>query len=197
MSTLRFGGACGRGWGRSIKMPNSSTAKAALLLVFLCLLSGISPSTAVTADEHDPQPSSPQLAKRIRTLMCTSESCDGADENTPGCRTYTTPMNACYNAGVLFPGDESWGDSDVYDEMVMSDIKRTFYKSMDGSCVWRGEGGDAKNGIPRPVDADDSFILPLDVCVGPFGPPRPWGKFTLLFDDDDREEEGGAISTIG
>lgn len=177
-------------------MPNSSTAKAAPLLVFLCLLSGTSPSTALTVDEHNPQPSSPQLAKRIRTLMCTSESC-GADENIPGCRTYTTPMKACYNARVLFPGDESWGDLDVYDEMVMSDIKRTFYKSMDGSCVGRGEGGDAKNSIPQPVDADDSFILPLDVCVGPFGPPRPWGKFNLLFDNDDREEEGGVISTIG
>ena len=178
-------------------MANSSTAKAAPLLVFLCLLSGTSPSTAATTNNHDPPPSSPQLAKRIRTLMCTSESCDGADENTPGCLTYTTPMNDCYNARVLFPGDKSWGDLDVYDEMVMSNIKRTFYKSMDGSCVGRGEGGDAKNSIPQPVDADDSFILPLDVCVGPFGPPRPWGKFTLLFDGDYCGEEARVISIIG
>lgn len=164
-------------------MTNSSTTKVPPLLVFLCLLSGTSPSTAVTADENDTQrPSSPQLAKRIRTLMCASESCDGADEGTSGCRAYTTPLNACYDARFLFPGDESWGDSDVFDEMIMGNIKRTFYRSGDGSCSGRGEG---HNG-------DDSFILPLDECVGPFGPPRPWGKFTLLFDSGDRVEEVSA-----
>ncbi|KAL3827454.1 hypothetical protein ACHAXA_003188 [Cyclostephanos tholiformis] len=160
-----------------------------LVVFFLCcLLCGASPSSAVSADEHDTKPSAPQPAKRIRTLMCESESCDSADENTPGCRVYVTPMNACYNAGVLFPGDGSWGDYDVYDEMVMKSIKRTFYPSMDGSCA--GRGG-------RELVDDDTFILPLDVCVGPFGPPRPWGKFTLLLDRDNRQEWDELFSAYG
>ncbi|KAL3762517.1 hypothetical protein ACHAW5_008443 [Stephanodiscus triporus] len=168
-------------------MTNSSTAKVPPLLVFLCLLSGTSP---VTADENDSQrPSSPQLARRIRTLMCASESCDVADEGTSGCRAYTTPLNACYNARFLFPGDESWGDSDVFDEMIMGNIKRTFYRSGDGSCAGRGGEG---SGDAMGHNGDDSFVLPLDECVGPFGPPRPWGKFTLLFDRADRAEDFSA-----
>ena len=152
-------------------------------LFLSCLLSGASASAAVIPNGNDKNRSAPpsQLAKRIRTLMCTSESCDDADENTPGCNGYVTPLNACYNAGVLFPGDESWGTYDIYDDMVMKNIRRTFYPSTDGSCAGRGFGGEERS--------DDSFILPLDVCVGPFGQPRPWGKFTLLFDYDYRREE--------
>ena len=145
----------------------------------LCCLLGASPCAAVTADgnEHTQFTPPSELAKSIRTLMCASESCDGADENTPGCEAYVTPLNACYNAGVLFPGDNSWDEHDVYDDMVMRSMRRTFYPSTDGRCAgWGGEGEER---------SDDSFILPLDVCVGPFGPPRPWGKFTLLFDYDD------------
>lgn len=79
-------------------------------------------------------------------------------------------------------------------------MKRTFYKSTDGSCkntliVHDGMSGfdsidNRKNGIGfyfggitnfiRQDEDDDSFILPIDACVGPFGPPRPWGKFSLI-----------------
>eukprot|EP00571_Detonula_confervacea_P013746 CAMPEP_0172297964 /NCGR_PEP_ID=MMETSP1058-20130122/810_1 /TAXON_ID=83371 /ORGANISM="Detonula confervacea, Strain CCMP 353" /LENGTH=166 /DNA_ID=CAMNT_0013007191 /DNA_START=24 /DNA_END=524 /DNA_ORIENTATION=+ len=161
-------------------MTNSSTAK--LLLLFL--LSSTSSHTVVVA--ADPQPSSPQQAKQIQTLMCTTEGCTDADENTPGCKQYTTPLNTCYNAKNLFPNDESWSDLDIYDEMIMRNLKRSFYQSTDGTCAGRGEGA---TNIPQPVDGDDSFIIPLGDCVGPFGPPRPWGKFTALDGDDESDSE--------
>ena len=81
---------------------------------------------------------------------------------------------------------------DIYDEMIMNNLKRTFYESEDGSCAGRGE--DSASAVPQPVDGDDSFVIPFDACVGPFGPPRPWGKFTLLDDYDHREEEGEVVS---
>eukprot|EP00578_Thalassiosira_sp_NH16_P003386 CAMPEP_0181139946 /NCGR_PEP_ID=MMETSP1071-20121207/35049_1 /TAXON_ID=35127 /ORGANISM="Thalassiosira sp., Strain NH16" /LENGTH=177 /DNA_ID=CAMNT_0023226879 /DNA_START=49 /DNA_END=582 /DNA_ORIENTATION=- len=162
------------------------------------LLLTIIPAVIATAD---PQPSSPEekANKEIRTLMCTTESCTDSDEDTPGCKSYTTPLNTCYNAKDLFPNDESWSDLDIYDEMIMRNLKRSFYQSKDGSCAGRGEekgdggGGGATN--VQPVDGDDSFTLPMKLCVGPFGPPRPWGKFTLLGDDDGDVEESEALST--
>ena len=160
-------------------MKKASTAKAAFLF---CLVGGAS---LVAAD--GPPPADPQKAKQINTLMCTSESCDGADEQTPGCKQYTTPLNQCYNAKNLFPNDPSWSEFDIFDEMRMKNLHRTFYKSTDGSCAGREES--TKNIVPQPVDEeDDSFILPLDTCVGPFGPPRPWGKFSLVSDDGDSGE---------
>ena len=73
--------------------------------------------------------------------------------------------------------------------MIMRNLKRSFYKSTDGSCAGRGEETNA----PQPVDGDDSFIIPLGDCVGPFGPPRPWGKFTVLAGDD---ENGGEMLSV-
>jgi len=120
---------------------------------------------------------SPKHATSIKTLMCENEYCNNADENTPGCKQYKTPLNQCYNGQTLFPGDVSWSALDIYDEMIMRNLKRTFYQSQDGSCAGREDS--QRNSAPQPVDGDDSFILPLDDCVGPFGPPRPWGKFSL------------------
>ncbi len=65
----------------------------------------------------------------------------------------------------------------------MNNLKRTFYQSRDGTCAGR-ENLDQLNGN------DDSFTLPFDTCVGPFGPPRPWGKFTLV---DDVVDESGEV----
>ena len=98
----------------------------------------------------------------------------------PVWRSDTTPLDACYNARTLFPGDEAWSDLDIWDELVMRNLKRTFYESTDGSCAGRPAGGGTDALPPQPVDGEDSFVMPFDACVGPFGPPRPWGKFTLL-----------------
>ena len=64
--------------------------------------------------------------------------------------------------------------------MSMRSLKRQFFKSADGTCDGTS------------MEEDNSFILPFDDCVGPFGPPRPWGKFTLLLETAEyysKEEE--------
>lgn len=122
------------------------------------------------------------------------------------CKTYLTPINHCYNAKFLFPGDESWSDIDILDELHRPDddntnqetsekrmeepgppqLKRTFYKSKDGSCS----------------EVDYSWVQPFEVCEGPFGPPRPWGKFSLVHSGenndvvDSRHEQGKDFSAV-
>jgi hypothetical protein len=76
--------------------------------------------------------------------------------------------------------------------MIKMNLKRHFYQSKDGTCASREKEEDSK----ADMDGDDSFILPLDVCVGPFGPPRPWGKFTLVYDFDGNQDENDMIATM-
>jgi len=85
--------------------------------------------------------------------------CDGND-----CRTYSTPLATCYSGQSLFPNDPSWGDVDFLDAVVDGTLKRTFFRTNDSTCR----------------DATDEFSLPLNECIGPFGPPRPWGQFSLV-----------------
>lgn len=158
-------------------------------LILLCLLCGgaafLSSSVADTATHDGDYHNNPKLATRVQTLLC--DSCtDDATELTQGCQAYITPLNTCYNAQVLFPNDDTWGKIDIYDTMIMRDVKRVFYESTDGSCVGKENDGDV---------VEDYFMLPLDECVGPFGPPRPWGKFSLLFDDD-HEYDLEVLSTV-
>ncbi|KAL3769591.1 hypothetical protein ACHAWU_005543 [Discostella pseudostelligera] len=171
-----------------------TTSTAATLFLISILLRGLpSASSSEILSVVDLDPSSPsQHATNIITLMCTSETCTNADENTPGCQQYITPLNACYNAQTLFPNDESWSDLDIYDTMIMMNLKREFYQSRDGTCA----GREKEDGSTADMNGNDSFILPLDVCVGPFGPPRPWGKFTLVDDFDGRKEASDVISSM-
>lgn len=74
--------------------------------------------------------------------------------------------------------------------MSMKSMKRTFYKSENGSCSNVAKLRDVLEVVEREFyfnnfaeQDDDYFILPFDECVGPFGPPRPWGKFTLVQND--------------
>ena len=109
--------------------------------------------------------------QEVKTTLCSTQDCNdynGEAERVGVCKTYLTPLSKCYNAKNLFPGDESWSDIDILDELSLSadvsSLKRTFYKSKDGSCS----------------DVDYSWIQPFEVCEGPFGKPRPWGKFSLV-----------------
>jgi hypothetical protein len=84
------------------------------------------------------------------------------------CQSYVTPLDACFSSGRLFPNDPSWGDGwDILDTIVLDQamLHRIIYSSQDGTCT----GTDP-----------DSFDIPLNECVGPFGAPRPWGTFELL-----------------
>ena len=80
---------------------------------------------------------------------------------TGDCKTYAPPLNACYNPPTLWPGDEQWGTERVIDTCNATHISRSFFAAMDVECTTRTDG----------------FDLPLGVCLGPFGKPRPWGTF--------------------
>jgi hypothetical protein len=71
-------------------------------------------------------------------------------------------MNQCYQPSLLFLNDPQWANFDVFDSYLNdSSIKRTFYKSTDGTCTTQ----------------TDYFIIPLHEKVGPIGDPRPCGQF--------------------
>lgn len=90
------------------------------------------------------------------------------DKCEEDCKTYVTPVGQCFSSGSLFPNDPSWSDGwDVFDEMIQSStLHRTIFHTQNNTC-----GGE---------DPTDSFEIPLGVCVGPFGRPRPWGIFQLI-----------------
>ena len=101
----------------------------------------------------------------VETIMCDTQNCDQVTESADGCRTYSTPLNECYNAASLFPGDESWTDVDIIDTVVMKSLKRRFFTSKDKTC----QNIDNKQAVAQPVDGEDSFVIPFEECVGPFG----------------------------
>lgn len=138
----------------------------------------------------------------LNTLLCKDRGC--SDE----CQTYLTPVNTCFNGLSLFPDDPSWSEYDIFDTYTRSErrgdsehgtddgvglmswetisrrgeelkdaapkgaenfddassFKRTFFRSKDSSCH-------------DPTDEFDA--LPLNECIGPFGDPRPWGRFEI------------------
>jgi hypothetical protein len=101
----------------------------------------------------------------IETKMCDT-FCSNRNTN---CVVFETPVGVCYNGQSLFPNDPSWGEYDIRDVVVdFSSFVRTFYATVDESCR----------------NSTDLFSLPFDECVGPFGQPFPWGKFSLLHLDD-------------
>ena len=138
----------------------------------------------------------------LNTILCRDRGC--SDE----CQTYLTPVNACFNGLSLFPDDPSWSEYDILDTFVClerdgdregwtdncvdlvnwetmsrpgeekkdavpkvaenfddaSSFKRTFFRSKDSSCR-------------DPTDEFDA--LPLNECIGPFGNPKPYGRFEI------------------
>ena len=104
--------------------------------------------------------------RTIVTKMC-DNFCSKRDKN---CVVFGTPVGPCYNGQALFPHDPSWGEYDITDNVVDStSFIRIFYLSVDASCQ----------------NSSDTFTLPFDECIGPFGQPYPWGKFTLAQSDND------------
>lgn len=72
---------------------------------------------------------------------------------------------ACTIHWITRPDDDNWGSNDIKDVCGSdgSSMTRYLYNSDNGTCT----GGISWN-----------MSLPLGVCVGPFGPPLPWGVFT-------------------
>ena len=130
----------------------------------------------------------------VETIMCDTHCDDqaaGSTDGPDGCKSYTTPLNECYNGASLFPGDDSWSDVDIIDTIVMKSLRRKFFTSKDKSCQDLEE---KDNTAVEPVDGDDSFVIPFDECVGPFGPPRPWGKLTVIESSGKNDSGGEAVS---
>jgi hypothetical protein len=129
------------------------------------------------------------------------------DKCKTDCKAYRIPIGKCFNPNTLFPGDSQWGHEDVKDVLKttntiiistattdsqsseatangnssdnnndshliadrLSDVKpltleRTLFSSRDGSCQ----------------TPTGHFEVPLGICVGPFGDPRPWGSFRVV-----------------
>ena len=100
--------------------------------------------------------------------------CGPDDGCNSDCKTYRLPLSTCFSPPALFPGDPQWGTSDVFDVCTKTHLHRTFYASADGSCT----------------NKTDSFTVPLNECVGPFGKPRPWGSFACSPPPPPQEEAG-------
>ncbi len=103
----------------------------------------------------------------LNTTLC-------GDKCIDDCMSYLTPVGKCYNGQTLFPykngnEDNPFGKQDIMDLTKLASkklgIKRIFFDSMDGSCSEK---------------SDEFDYIPLNKCVGPFGPPRPWGMMALV-----------------
>jgi hypothetical protein len=87
---------------------------------------------------------------------------------------YETPLYRCFNGASMFHNSVDWGDVDIYDEVISSssssslllNLRRTFFDASHNSTC------------DGPVD--DTYDLPLDECLGPFGAPHPWGRFSIV-----------------
>ena len=120
---------------------------------------------SILAEPDPPVPPVPSVW--LNSTLCKGRCVDD-------CKSYVTPLGQCFNGQSLFPDDASWGVYDVSDVVLSNDsFRRQFFGSKDGTCT--GE-------------ATDSFILPIQECVGPFGAPRPWGHFSFV-DADSPDEE--------
>lgn len=98
-------------------------------------------------------------AEILETVLC-------VDKCTTGCKAYTTTIGGCYNGQQLFPEDPSWSRFDIFDTLIdETTIQRSFFVTENGTCA------------SQPTD---TFSLPLNECIGPFGDPRPWGRLLLL-----------------
>lgn len=92
------------------------------------------------------------------------------------CQSYVSPSGACFSSASWFPNDPSWSDGwDILDVLHNNSanpkepmLHRSIYPTKNGTCL--GED-------------PDSFEIPLNQCVGPFGAPRPWGTFQLISPD--------------
>ena len=143
------------------------------LLLFVALFFGYSTSVFAKKEMHQSlskTPSKEEAESSKTTIILVTTLC--RDKCQSGCRHYQTPLQKCFRGATLFPGDPSWNSTyDILDTPLnASYFRRDFYDSGN-----RCQGEPSDNG---------SFELPYQVCVGPFGKPRPWGTFQILSAED-------------
>ncbi len=110
---------------------------------------------------------------QLNMTLCV-DKCAGED-----CKSYITPINTCYSSSELFPNDPSWSGKDLRDDVICQTLVRTIFDTDNSTCLGIG----------------DTFEIPMDECVGPFGKPRPWGSFTLVQGEDGKDES--VIHSLG
>ena len=110
-------------------------------------------------------------------LNCTrSDECAG--DSDP--QVFTVPVGECFNPLATWPDSgDVWGEFDILDECGELALTRTFFASTNGSCA----------GAPT-----DSYTLPYDTCLGPFGAPRPWGVFTCAGEEAAKREREAVVA---
>jgi hypothetical protein len=106
--------------------------------------------------------------KNELTLLLRSTLC--VDACLHDCKEYVTPLGECYNGQILFPNDPSWGDVNIRDNPVVTNGQQQLHRRFFPS---------GNNTSCEQTETTDQFTLDLDVCLGPFGPPRPWGILTV------------------
>lgn len=152
---------------------------AALLL--LAWLPGRRMVAPLPSGDHDEYslPSSEISLQDNRWCLLQTVLCYGYCQDD--CRMFVTPMDNCYNGKQLFPEDPSWSDFDILDEVVGDDttvFRRKIFQTTNSTC--------------GSTDFD-TFVLPSDgSCVGPFGEPRPWGNFSVIRGERERQ---GLVAT--
>jgi len=141
-------------------------------------LRAMTDGSSISLDDLAP-PRTARTSNILLTTLCVNKCHDttasptngsGVDDASgSGCRHYQTPMNACFHGPALFPNDPSWNATnvDILDTPLnTTHFQRDFYPH---TSTIRCQG-----------TPTDGFVLPYHECVGPFGPPRPWGIFQLL-----------------
>ena len=115
----------------------------------------------------------PQLNMTLCVDKCAGENC----------KSYIIPISTCYGSSELFPNDPSWSGKDVRDDVICQTLVRTIFDTENSTCLGIG----------------DTFEIPMNECVGPFGKPRPWGSFALVKGQDAKDGNvvhGSGVSSL-
>lgn len=133
------------------------------ILILIVIPTAIIQAMLVSGSSAKIAEASKEDYRNLKMTLCPASGCSTTD---PACKSFTTPLKSCFNGQLLYPANVTFGEFDIYDELVAADrvLHRRFYASTDGTC----DG-----------DATDDYRLNLGQCIGPFGEPLPWGSFTI------------------
>ena len=106
-------------------------------------------------------------AGSMKEVMTLCRNCTDKEGCVGHAAKFDVPVGECFSPTKVFPNSSSWGKFDVLDICSKDSLNRTFYASTDGSCS----------------NVTDSYNLELNVCLGPFGQPNPWGIFQCSVDE--------------
>ena len=114
-----------------------------------------------TTFSEDGQQHKQESKQQLHTTVCLDNKCTKDCTLPP----FITPALQCYNVQ-----NQLFGQNDIFDEIFYSSdetlavaFKRSFFNSTNNTC---------SGGV---IDTFD--YIPLNECIGPFGPPKPWGMF--------------------